>query len=470
MKICYSYAIILSFFFVGFSSAQDCQSNVKMILNNISNGGRFSGQTVELTSTSDNQVYTETSNAQGEVTFLLPCDERFDVKISNYASKDEIKSPGSNNSTSTRNYSYEADMLEKRKAFAMDETQKAVVDRAIAKLPETTVVKGSTMRTPRDMDNYTKLDITLVGLESQYLVNEEIAFSGRKRNKSIKAHTNSSGHVRVYLPKGDIYSINFEYHDNYRLEEVEYSKGTGQVRIKIMYMGTKEYLRRKKVEEERLAQEKINAAAALAAGRHESTTDKVLEIVMDRNQWKNKLLISDVSSEMLAYALKLAKWYDTNRKPNETTQFVLYNNGLRKVGAKSGIAYHMASPDYDSLLNLIDYVYARTDVESAKYDVEGLIANDGIEKTYEDVIFFVDKDAPLSDYEFFKQIKAPIHVVLCVDARRPNPQHLMLAWKTKGSVHSISGDFTDIGKLREGDTFKMEGYEYKIMGGEFVLM
>lgn len=470
MKKNYSYAIILSIFFVGFSSAQDCQSTVKMILNNISNGGHFSGQTVELTSTSDNKVYTEKSNAQGEVTFLLPCDERFDVKISNYASKDEIKSPAYNNSTSTRNYSYESDMLEKRKAFAMDETQKAAVDKAIAVLPDTTFVKGSTMRTPRDIDNYTKLDITLIGMESQYLVNEEIAFCGRKRNKSIKAHTNASGYVRVYLPKGDIYSINFHYHNDYRLEEVEYSKGTGQVRIKIMYMGTKEYLRRKKVEEERLAQEKINAAAALAAGRHESTTDKVLETVMDRNEWKNKLLISDVSYEMLAYAMKLAKWYDANRKSGETTQFVLYNNGVRRTGAASGIAYHMASPGFDELVNLINHVYDRVDVESAKHDVEGLIAGDGIEKNYEDVIFFVDKDAPLSDYEFFKQIKAPIHIVLCVDPRRPNPQHLTLAWKTKGSVHTISGDFNDIGKLREGDDFEIEGYKYKIMGGEFVLM
>ena len=85
MKKNYSYLIILSLFFTGYLNAQDCSSTVNMKLNNISNGGHFANQTVELTSTSSHKVYTETSNAKGEVSFSLPCDERFDVKISNYA-------------------------------------------------------------------------------------------------------------------------------------------------------------------------------------------------------------------------------------------------------------------------------------------------------------------------------------------------------------------------------------------------
>ena len=219
-----------------------------------------------------------------------------------------------------------------------------------------------------------------------------------------------------------------------------------------------------------MAREKREAAAALAGGGHEYTNDKVLETVMDRNKWTDKLLISDVSYEMLSYALKLADWYKANTKSSETTQFVLYNNGQRRQNSESGSAFHMVSPNYDSLVKLINYVHANVGLETAKFDVKGLIEGDGIAKTYKDVILFVDKDASLYDYNYFKQLKAPVHVVLCVDQRRPNPQHLTIAWKTKGSVHTISGDFMDIGKLREGDVLKIEGYEYKIMGGEFVLM
>ena len=470
MKKLYTCVLALSCLFVTSAQAQDCQSTIKLILFNISSGGHFSGQTVELISTKTSLEYKQTSDAKGEVTFLLPCDERFEVIISNYASKEEIVTPARPNSSSTRTYSYEADMIQKRQDFAMDDTQKAAVDKAMASLPDTTFVKGSTMPTPRTIEHYSTLDITLIGLDSKPLVAEQIVFTGTNRNKSIKTLTGADGHVRVYLPKGDLYSINFKYHHAYQIKEVEYSKGTSQIRINVMYMGTKEYLRRKKAEEERMELEKKQAAQAIAAGGHEYTEDKVLETVMDRNNWTNKLLISDVSYEMLAYALKLADWYKANKKGSEITQFVLYNNGQRRENSKSGCAFHMVSPDYDSLVNLIKYVYANKGLETAKHDIEGLIDGEGISKTYTDVILFVDKDAGLHDYQYFKKLKAPVHVVLCVDDRRPNEQHLTIAWKTKGSVHTMSGDYYDIGKLKEGDTFELEGFKYKIMGGEFVLI
>lgn len=470
MKKLYTFVLALSCLFVTSAQAQDCQSTIKLVLFNISSGGHFSGQTVELISTKTSLEYKQTSDAKGEVTFILPCDERFEVTISNYASKEEIVTPARANSSSTRTYSYEADMIQKRKDFAMDDTQKAAVDKAMASLPDTTFVKGSTMPTPRIMENYSSLDITLIGLDSKPLVAEEIVFTGTNRNKSIKAQTSAAGNVRVYLPKGDLYTINFKYHDAYQIKEVEYSKGTSQIRINIMYMGTKEFLRRKKAEEERMAEEKREAAIALAGGGHEYNRDKVLETVMGRNNWTNKLLITDVSYEMLSYALKLADWYRSNLKSDQTTQFVLYHNGKQRLGSESGSAFHLVSPEYDSLVKLINYVHEGAGLEKAKYDLKGLIDGGGISQTYDDVILFVDKDASLHDYAYFKNLKAPVHVVLCVDQRVANAQHLTIAWKTKGSVHTISGDFNDIGKLKEGDNFVLEGTKYKIMGGEFVLI
>ena len=470
MKKSYILFLLFPFIITHFSLAQDCQSTVILKLNNISTGEFFSNQTVEVVSISSTKVYTGITDIHGEVSFQLPCDERFNVTISNYADLVEIKSPSHANSKYTRNFSYEANMLEKREMFAMNETQKKVVDRAVANLPDTTFIHGSRMRQPRDVVNYTTLSITLIGLEQQYLVNEEIVFSGKKRKISFKAHTNSNGNARFYLPKGDVYTVNFKYHDNYSVEEVKYSKGTSNVRVKISYMGTKEFLRRKKAEEKRVEQERKRALMAQKNVSPEYKDDQVLEVVMDRNKWKNKLLISDVSAEMLTYALKLASWYDKNRKGDEYTQFVLYNNGQTSRGPKSGSAFHMISPEYQKLVDQINYVYANKGLETSNYNIEGLIVGDGIQKNYDDVILFVDKDASLMDYMYFKQLKAPVHIVLCVDSRRPNAQHLTIAWITKGSVHSLLKDYNNIGQLVEGDSFEMEGYTYKIMGGEFVLM
>lgn len=470
MKKGYTILFVLLFFINGFVLSQDCESKVKLVLNNISNGGFYRGQTVELTSISTKKVYKVISDAKGEAVFLLPCDERFEVHISNYAAEDEIKSPPRSNSSSTRNYSYESDMLEKRKTFAMNEAERVAVDKAISILPDTTYISSSIMRAPRDINNYSSVDITLIGLKNQFLVDEEIVFTGRNRNKSFKASTNSQGRALFYLPKGDIYTVNFEYHHDYRIEEVEYSKGTSKVRLDITYMGKKEYLRRKKEEEERMALEKIAAANALAGGGREYIEDKTIEKVLGRNKWDDQFLISDVSSEMLTYAMKLANYYKANRATGKNYQFVLYYNGQKQAGSESGSAFHLTNPDYEKLVSQINYVHANRGLENAKDDIKGLIVGKGAKETYKDVILFVDKDAHLYDYQFFKQLKVPVHVVLCVDPRRPNPQHLTIAWKTKGSVHTLSGDYPNIGKLSEGDVFEMEGYKYKIMGGEFIFL
>ncbi|MFT5822373.1 MAG: hypothetical protein ACI8ZM_003629 [Crocinitomix sp.] len=468
MKKLYTYFIILAFTLLNSAFAQDCQSTIVVQLDNIVNGSLFSGQKVVMTSFRSKKVYTSISDFKGEATFLLPCNEKFDVKISNYVGKIELMSPPYANSTSTQTFSYAADMAEKSKAFAMNDTQKKAVDKALINLPDTTFAKAWIMRQPRDLENYSTLDITLIGLENQFLVNEEIAFTGRKRNKSFKAYTNAKGRARFYLPKGDLYDVNFKYQNNYSIEEVVYSKGTSTTRVEITYMGTQEFLRRKKAEEIRMEFERQQAVLAKATGNVIYNQDLVLEKVMDRNDWKNKLLITDVSYEMLSYAMKLAIWYEANRQADQTTQFVLYNNGQRQQNSASGAAFHMVSPEYQTLVDTINYVYDNVGLETAAHSIEGLISGDGIEKTYDDVILFVDKDASLMDYEYFKQLNAPVHVVLCVDNRRANPQHLTIAWKTKGSVHSLSGDYTDIGKLIEGDTFEMEGCKYKIMGGEFI--
>jgi hypothetical protein len=464
------YLLVLSIFFFSVSgAAQDCTSNVTLILNNTS-GGFHAGQTVKLISLSDATEYDEKSDAKGQVVFALPCDQRFDVKIANYPYKGQVKSSSYNNSSSTMNYSYGPNMVENQKNFAMDDAQKKTVDMAINQLPDTTRIPGSTMRQPHDMENYATYDIILKGLDSKPLVGEMITFSGTERNKSFKGKTSSSGRVHLYLPKGDVYQVNFQYHSNYRIQEVKYSKGTATARIDIMYMGTKEFLRRKKEEEERAKAEKIRVAQALRKSNNEFTEDKVLETVLDRNfkKWEDKLIICDVSYEMMPYAAKLAEWYERNEAAEEHTQFVFFFNGIIRDGGTTTGTYHQTAQGYDSLIALIRDVHSNQKGKDAKYDIEGLINGDGVKNSYKDVLLIIDKDRTMYDYEQFMKLKIPVHIVLCVDPRRVNPQHLEVAWKTHGSIHTSTEDITDMGKYVEGDTLTIEGVKYQIMGGKFV--
>lgn len=467
MKKFYSTLIGVACLFFNTSIAQACTSEMVLKLNN-NRGGVFANQTVTLTSLSDQKVYTVKSNAKGEALFTLPCDQRFDVAISNYPQKGEAKSSSYEGSRSTKNYTYGANMIQMRKDFAMTKEQEQVLDKKIELLPDTTRLKGSVMPPPRPLDNYASMSITLIGLDSKPLVKEQVTFTGRKRNKSIVGKTNSHGTLKLYLPKGDVYTVNFKYHNGYSIHEVQYSKGTSEARINIMYMGTVEFLRRKKVEEERVIEEKKQVAAALLLINNEFTADKIVSEVLNRNSWPDKLFISDVSSEMLPYATKLANWYKAHPEEKTNTQFVFFYNGANRANGRTSAAFHQTGKDFEELMGLILKVHAKVNVQTETNDIEGLIKDLGVANPYKEIVMLVDKDAHLRDCEYFTQLTKPVHIILCVNNRRVNPQHLRIAWLTKGSFHTLTEDITDIGKLIEGDTLTVEGVKYKIMGGQFV--
>ncbi|MFN5845575.1 MAG: hypothetical protein ACK46O_07690, partial [Flavobacteriia bacterium] len=181
--------------------AQDCATKVTLILNNIK-GGVFPGQAVTLRSLNDGKEYKQTSNSKGEVVFALPCEQKFDVQISNYTRKDEITSPPRNGGYSIQNFSYSADMKQKDALFAMTDPEKATVDKAMNALPDTTFIKNALMTRPVQIDLYSTFTITLKDLDSKPLVNEQVVLTGEKRKKSFKGRTNVKGEILLYLPKG----------------------------------------------------------------------------------------------------------------------------------------------------------------------------------------------------------------------------------------------------------------------------
>ena len=77
-------------------------------------------------------------------------DQTFDLLISNYTQKKEVRSAEQNGAKTQRSLSYVPDMAEKDKAFAMSEKQKSEVDLTAQELPDTIFVKGQQkMKTSR---------------------------------------------------------------------------------------------------------------------------------------------------------------------------------------------------------------------------------------------------------------------------------------------------------------------------------
>ena len=176
-------------------------------------------------------------------------------------------------------------------------------------LRDTTWFKGGDPFNGASETFYADIQLDLKDLRNGPLAGETVILTGRKRHKVFKGVTNSAGMIILKLPKGDEYDLSFQYHKNFEYTECKYSKGTSEIKWEFEYMGTKEYLRKKKEEEDRqkaeiAAQLKAQADAkiAQAEGRANNAnlpySENRMAGVMDRNNFSNPLVICDGSSNM----------------------------------------------------------------------------------------------------------------------------------------------------------------------------
>ena len=490
--------LLLGSFLLNFvlAQAQGCESTITIKLEN-NRGGYFPNQKVTLTSRADAKVYSATSNANGEAVFNVPCLEMFDVFISNYTKKMEVEAKEGGRATYTVSYAY--DMIQKQKAFAMNDTEKAAVDKFFSMLPDTTVMSTSVMPPPRTMMEYygwTVIDIK--DIKNKPLADEPLVITGRKRQKSIKGKTDKSGRLLVYLPKGDTYDVNFKYHKNYFTSDVDYTKGTTDIKLQFGYLGTKEVERRRKEEADRIAEEEKRIreereafekrCAELGLTLEEchkretekylislsETSDTVVNHVLNRNKWTGKLIVCDVTGSMDPYAAQLALWYRLNYLKDKEMQFVFFNDGdnkpdERKVIGKTGGIYYTPSKGIDSLDAFMGKVRARGyGGDCPENNMEALIKGTKMAKPFKELIMVADNYAPIKDITLLSSFTTPVHIILCGSNGDIHPDYLKLAWKTKGTVHTMEEDILILSRISEGQQVKIGGVTYKIMGGEFI--
>lgn len=187
--------------------SQNCESSITILLKN-KTGGVFANQTITLTSKAGDIKFELISNQKGEAPFTVPCNMIFDLSISNYTKKKEIKIP-ENPVQFTRTISYESDMAKKENLFALDSLEMAEVDKTAATLQDTFYMKGSAMAAPASPKHFTRVNISIKDLLNGPLSGEKVCITGEKRNKNIVGITGPNGKLIVYLAKGDILQHKF---------------------------------------------------------------------------------------------------------------------------------------------------------------------------------------------------------------------------------------------------------------------
>lgn len=200
--------------------------------------------------------------------------------------------------------------------------------------------------------------------------------------------------------------------------------------------------------------------------------DSTVLKVLDRNKWKNMVVVSDLTGSMSPFVVQLILWFKLNELDKRVSHVTFFNDGNftpdpRKIIGSTGGIYHSKGGDYadtrDLALKTIKNGYGGDGPEN---DLEAIL--EAIERNPEakEIVLIADNFAPIKDMRLLLKISKPVHVVLCGSAAGVNIQYLQLARSTGGSVHTIEKDLRDLSEMGEGKTFEISGKFFKIVDGQ----
>jgi hypothetical protein len=204
----------------------------------------------------------------------------------------------------------------------------------------------------------------------------------------------------------------------------------------------------------------------------DSSVYKVLE--RQRN-WKNALVICDVTGSMAPYTLQILVWLKANAKLNTFDQVVFFNDNeeqshnQEKFFDSSGI-WDIESKNGEKVVEKAVFAMGNGDhyennLEAVCYAIKKYPQNK------KNIVMIADNwenPCDMSLLPFLKKAGAVIHVVICGATNRLNTNYLDIAFATGGTVHTMEQDLTMTSAMGDGRIVKVGDLRFKMVGGKFI--
>jgi len=206
---------------------------------------------------------------------------------------------------------------------------------------------------------------------------------------------------------------------------------------------------------------------------------KTVSSVFSRNkEWKDKLIIVDVTGSMTPYIAQYLLWLKLTFNEKEKQNYVFFNDGngfkrrVKRIGSTGGMYYTGNNLGYQHIINTISkaIINGNCNYEVLENDIEAVLGGINKYPDSKNIVLIADNNAPPRDIALIKKLKVPVKVILCGTNNQPiNKDYLDLAYQTKGSIHTIEDDFKNIFEQKEGSVFEFFGTRYKIIQGKVTL-
>lgn len=203
--------------------------------------------------------------------------------------------------------------------------------------------------------------------------------------------------------------------------------------------------------------------------------DSTLLKVFERHQnWKDMLVVCDVTGSMSPYTAQLLLWIKANQKLRNMKNILFFNdddaNSFAQVGKDDEFGMWTASSK-----NYLDVIQVALEaMKKGKHienNLEAVCA--AIKQFPEDkrnVIMIADNWEDPCDMHllsYLKEQKIPIRIIVCGVNTRFNTTYLDIARQTGGSVHTMEEDLIDLATMKEGATFKLGKLKFKLYNGKY---
>ena len=195
--------------------------------------------------------------------------------------------------------------------------------------------------------------------------------------------------------------------------------------------------------------------------------------VLDRMQWKNMLVVADVTASMYPYTGQLLYWLKLHEDERRINQFVFFNDGddkddEQKVMGNTGGVYTTASSVFEVVEQLVFKAMSNGNGGAIpENNIEALLKGTAACNNCDAAVMIADNSSAVSDMALLKNLNKPVHIILCGVHNAVNVDYLNIARSTNGSVHFEAQDI-QLANLKEGEKIIINGRSYKITNGKFI--
>lgn len=209
----------------------------------------------------------------------------------------------------------------------------------------------------------------------------------------------------------------------------------------------------------------------------DTAKNTILKVITRNPKWRKNIIVADLTSSMYPYAKQINTWLKLYFMKDTAQQyFVFFNDGdnkkdsEKKIGATGGI-YVCKAKNCEDLVNTMKLTIKKGEGGDAPENaVEAILA--GIKKIRkpDNIILIADNWAKVRDLNLIGRVKIPVRVILCgvFEGMEINTDYLNIAYKTKGSIHTIEQDITELINQTSGKKFNINGFEYIIKNGNVI--